>query len=161
MILSEDSYGKGFFKELTNRLKNEQIISKFHVSVNRFYGPCNIKLEKQLKVYFELREFSNIIIFVDADGKSIEEIKRRIEIHIERCYEGSVKIIILKYEIEDWLCISENIKIRCNKPSKILKETKKYKKCRLKQYVPKLNFKKLCEECETFNDFLSILQCFS
>ena len=55
MILCEDAYGRGFFKELTNRMKNEGLIPIFHVSVDRFYGACNTKLKRQVRaiVYTE------------------------------------------------------------------------------------------------------------
>jgi hypothetical protein len=158
LILSEDSYGKSFFSDLIKRLKDEGLISNFRLYVDRFYGPCNAKLERQLVTYREFKECDYFLIFQDSDGKPTTPIRERIEFHIDSSFSTSVKIIVLKCEIEDWLCLNEDIPIRNNKPSAILHQKQGYEKYRLKNYVPKLDIEKLRHICDTFAKFISFLE---
>jgi hypothetical protein len=153
MVLCEDTYGTEFFKELINRLKNEKFISAdMHVNAERFCGPCNTKLERQMKPMAMQRGYNFFMIVADADGKPVNEIKEKIKLHIPDNLKNKIHIVILEYEIEEWVCISLDMKID-NKPSKTLKHKFNYQKYKLKEYVPKLDFKKL-KKCNSFNDFL-------
>lgn len=161
IILCEDTYGKEFFKALVLRLKKEGLVSNFPIATDRFYGPCNNKLERQMKVFACLREFNSFIVFADADGKRQEKILKKIECHVERGLKPLTKIIIFKYEIEDWLCASKGICIKDDKPSNILKQKGGYEKYRLPDYAPRLDIEKLSKESKSFCDFLSFLQALS
>lgn len=158
MILCADTYGKSFFKKLTNRLKDEGLIPKFHICVDRFYGPCNPKMDRQMRVFAYLRQFSFFIIVVDADGRAQNKIRETIESHIGSELKASTITIVLDYEIEDWLCASGSICVKDNKPSIILKQIEGYEKFRLPDYVPKLDIEKLTKQCKSFCNFLKFLQ---
>jgi hypothetical protein len=161
MILCEDKYGVGFFKELTKRMKHENLIPNLHVSVAKFYGACNPKIERQMKAMAYLRNFDFFIIVVDADGKPERQLEEKIQYHISTKFTNSTRTVVLKYEIEDWLFISMGfphtlISVN-NKPSVILKEKKGYEKYKLKHNVPKLDFTRLIEECKSFCKFVECL----
>ena len=157
MILCTDTYGKRFFKKLTNRMKNEKLIPNYHVSVAKFYGPCNPKVDRQLRVFAFLRHFNSFIIVADADGKAQKKLQNAIESHISSKLKASTRTVILEYEIEDWLCVSEGICVKDNKPSIFLKQREGYEKYRLCDYVPKLNIERLTKECRSFCKFLECL----
>lgn len=158
MILCTDTHGKLFFTNLINKLKNDGIIPNHRICIERFNGPCSQKLERQLKVYAHLRKIDFAVIVVDADGKPQKEIEKMIEIHIPTELKTLTGIVVLKYEIEDWLCISRGISIENAKPSIILKQREGYEKYRLCDYVSKLKIKKLIEECESFCKFIEFLK---
>jgi hypothetical protein len=155
MVLCEDSYGTDFFKELINRLKSENMISDgLHVNTDRFYGPCNTKLKGQMKAITFQRGYNFFIIVADAHGKPANEIKSDIECHIPEDLKEITHMVILNYEIEEWICVSLNIKIN-DKPSNILRRRFGYEKYKLKDYVPKLNFKRL-KNYQSFNEFIKV-----
>lgn len=156
MVLCEDSYGVDFFKDLIERLKKENVISKgLHIDTERFYGPCNTKLTSQMKVMVLLRDYNFFVIIADADGNPIDDVKSQIECHVPRDLRNITRFVILQYEIEEWICKSLNIKIN-DKPSKILKHKFGYEKYKLRDYVPKLNFKRL-KNCESFSNFMNFI----
>lgn len=161
MILCEDKYGVEFFKELTNRMKCENLIPIFHISVAKFYGACNPKIERQMKAMAYQRNFNFFIIIVDADGKPERQLEERIGCHISNEFRDSTYTVVLEYEIEDWLFISRGFPRTLvginNKPSAILKQKEGYEKYRLKYKVPKLDFKRLIEECKSFCKFMTCL----
>jgi len=159
MVLCEDSYGTDFLKELINRLKSENIVpTGLHVNAERFYGPCNTKLERQIKPMAFQRGYNFFIIVADADGNPTEAVKKKIEYHVPNNFKDITRFVILNYEIEEWICISLNIEIN-DKPSNILKRKFNYEKYKLKGYVPKLDFKKL-KKCRSFCDFVKELRRF-
>ena len=158
MIICTDTYGKVFFKKLTNRLKNEKLIPNHRIYVERFNGPCSPKLERQLTIYACLREIDFVIIVADADGKPPTKIKKMIEVHIPAELKPSTGIVILEYEIEDWICISKGIRISDTKPSLILKQKEDYEKYKLCNYVSELKIGKLVSRCKSFYNFLKFLQ---
>lgn len=157
IILCADTYGKEFFKVLMVRLKEEGLVSNLPVAMDRFYGPCNSKLERQMKVFAYIRQFNSFLVFADADGKPQDKILENIECHVECGLKPATKIIIFRYEIEDWICTSKDICIKDDKPSHILKK-EGYEKYRLPDYAIKLNFQKLSKESKTFREFLRFLQ---
>jgi hypothetical protein len=156
MILSEDTHGARFFKELFNRMKNEHKVSKsLHANAERFFGPCNQKLERQMKPMSNDRGYNHFIIAADADGGSLDKLKNRIEIHVPNEMKVFTRYLVFTTEVEEWICISLGIRIN-DKPSVILRNRFEYEKFRLADYVQKLDFRKL-KKCPSFRDFAAYL----
>lgn len=157
VIFCEDKYGRGFFKELLNELKSQRLIST-HLAMNveKFYGPCNPKLERQLKLNAFQKNCDFFIVVVDADGRSLEEVREEVAQHVPRDLKEITCLVILDYEIEDWLCFSLGIRV-FEKPSRILRHKLGYEKYRLKSYVSKLDMPKLLN-CSSFGDFVNCLR---
>jgi len=156
VILCEDTYGKGFFKDLLNRLKSEGFVSThLGVNVEMFYGPCNSKLGRQLKIMAYQKNCDFFIVFVDADGGNQAEVRERVDEHVPNHLRNVTCLIVFEYEIEEWLCFNFGIRIN-DKPSVILKHRLGYEKYRLRSYVRKLDLHRLMK-CNTFHDFVNCL----
>jgi len=152
VILCEDKYGGGFFKELISRLKNENMVPRnLGTDVAKFYGPCNVKLERQLKAMM-MKRCRKFIIVVDADGGNIGIVRNRVVQHIPHDLLNITNVVVLDCEIEDWICISLGMKGN-NKSSVILKHRLDYRKHKLKTYVSKLNIERLMK-CSSFSQFI-------
>lgn len=153
-----DTYGKPFLEELTNRMKEEGLIEKFHISVTKFHGPCNQKLDRQIKVLQLQKSFNAFLVVADADGKPQDTIKEKIVSHFSDMPNAKVEVIIYKYEIEDWICESRGICVLGNKSADALKKVESYEKYRLPKYARTLNIDILRTNCESFKQFLCFLQ---
>lgn len=157
VIFCEDTYGKGFFKDLLDKLKKEGLVSThLGVDIEKFYGLCNPKLGRQLKVLAHQRNRNFFIIVVDADGGNRAEARTKVVDHVPNSLRNVTHFIIFKYEIEEWLCFSLGIRID-DKPSVILRHRLRYEKYRLRSYVPKLNLTRLMG-CSSFHDFVNYLR---
>lgn len=156
MVLSEDTHGAMFFKELFNRMKDEERISRsLHVNAERFFGPCNQKLERQMKPMLNERGYNFFIVAADADGEAIDKLRYRIEIHVPSKMKPITRYLVFTHEIEEWLCVSLGIKFSC-KPSSVLRHRLDYEKYRLADYVQKLDFEKLIKS-PSFRAFAGFL----
>lgn len=159
VIFCEDKYGVAFLKELTNRLKSNGLIrSNFGVNISKFYGACNAKLGRQLLAKSKHRN-CRFIILVDADGKNKRILRNRVEKHVPINLANNTNIVVLDFEIEDWICVSLGIGLNNinRKPSVLLKQRFGYEKNHLKSYLPKLDFQKLLQQCSSFCDFVNSL----
>lgn len=155
VILCEDKYGGGFFKELIKRLKSVNLVAtNLGVDVKKFYGPCNVKLERQL-LAISLKKRCVFIIVADADRRNIKDVESRITKHVPQCLRHNTRVVILDCEIEDWICVSLDMKGN-EKSAAILKHRLGYRKYRLKSYAPKLDLGKL-RKCRSFQDFINSL----
>jgi len=156
IILCEDKYGEPFFKELMNRLKSEGFVSRrLGVDVAKFYGACNVKLERQMKV-ISTRKVRSFIIMVDGDGQNPEAIKNRVNIHVPSDLMNITFLIVLDYEIEDWICAGLGLQID-DKSSVVLKHKLGYEKHHLKSYVQKLDIRRLMK-CTSFSFFIDCIK---
>jgi len=165
MIFTEDTYGRDFIKGLVSRLKIEGLIkSEIGVNVRRLAGICNSKMQRQIKAAAITHE--KIIVIADADGKPIQEIRKRILYHVPPDLQKIVRTIILRYEIEEWICISLGLHIT-KKPSieldEYIKKKEKdaksgYKKYMLPKFVETLNINRL-ENYNSFKEFINALSC--
>lgn len=155
-ILCEDSEGIPFFKELVRRLKDERLVANsMGVDVAKFYGACNGKVDKIIKA--TEHKYERIVIVSDCDGKPIDEVEPRITKHVPKEYTKAIRLVLLRYEIEDWLFVSDGKSIPTHaKPSKVLKDTESYEKHMLQKKVSILVFDKL-KKCESFTKFLDAL----
>jgi len=160
MIICEDRYGVGFFEQLANRLKNEGFIPGYlNVKAARFYGPCNTKLDRQIKALAYLSCFNFFLVVADADGESQQRVKERIEGHVPKELRNSCNTVVLRHEVEEWICYDKGIQID-DKPSIILKEKEGYEKYKLDSYVAKLDINRLRKGCVSFCDFIEcLLKC--
>jgi len=152
MIMTQDKYGVPFFRNFTNRLKDESLLPNVHINSSKFYGACNPKLSRQLIAFKYLRCYDYFIIVADADGGNIKTLCENILCHIPENFRDMTDIIIFKDEIEEWICYSDNIDYE-NKPSKMLREKKGYEKYKLPSYAFKLNILKLRSGCVSFCNF--------
>ena len=155
VILCEDKYGEPFLRELTNRLKTEGKISPaLGLDMLKFYGACNSKLEKQLRIKAS-EDTRHLIILVDSDGHDKVSLVARVRQHVPDDLAGITYIIVFDYEIEDWLCSGLGIAIN-GRTAQIMKKQFGYEKYQLPSYVPRLDFEKLMK-CESFRNFVGSL----
>jgi hypothetical protein len=155
VILCEDKYGGPFLRDLANLLKNSNVIShSLGVDTAKFYGACNVKLERQLIAKSRVRT-CRFIILVDADGRNKASLRSRVMQHVPPVLASNTRIVVLDYEIEDWICVSLGIRVN-SKPSVLLKQRFGYEKHRLKSYVLKLDIQRL-QKCGSFCDFVNSL----
>ena len=156
-IISEDDYGGAFLKNVILQLKNKKLAGNISVKGSKPMRPlCNFQLDRILKSFDG--SCDKIIIMLDSDGPENLE-KRRVNImrHVPDNLETPVEIILADYEIEEWICISKNLKWKQSKPSKELKNKKGYTKSSLPKYASELDFDKLQKNCKSFKAFLNAL----
>jgi len=151
-ILIEDEQGVLFFRELVHRLKNSNFIpSNLKIDVDAVIqgGPCNFKQTRVIKT--TVNSFNKVILIFDADGPDKIDLKRnQMKIHIPKDKSQLIDMIILDYEIEEWICKSLDISIG-DKPSieldkylkKISKGRKSYHKSDLHSFSKVIDFDKL------------------
>ncbi len=155
-IISEDDYGGAFLKNVIFQLKNKKLVGNISVKGSKPMRPlCNFKLDRILKSFDG--SCDKIIIMLDSDGPENLE-ARRINImrHVPDDLETPVEIILAEYEIEEWVCISKNLKCKHSKPSDELKK-EGYTKSSLPKYASELDFDKLQKNCKSFEAFLKAL----
>jgi hypothetical protein len=161
-VLCEDKYGVGFLEDLIQRMKNGHIIPIVPVSVTKFYGPCNPKTDKQLKVFAFMNNYDSFVVLADTDGNPQMEVRRRVIQHIPAELQDSTDLVLFDYEIEDWLLVNQGIPwtliSKSFKPSAFLKERTGYEKHRLRQHAQRLDIPKLKRQCRSFREFI---ECFN
>jgi len=66
-------------------------------------------------------DFDKIVVVVDADGPANrDEVFKRVDVHIVKEIKSKVDVIILDYELEEWICYSFGIQLGADKPFKAL-----------------------------------------
>jgi len=165
-IFSEDAHGREFFKRLVEKLKRQGVISSnISVNVNRLPGICYTKTKRVLKA---ASDFDRIIILVDADNPANKNtIFQKVSKHIPQDVANKTQVIVIDYEIEEWICQSLGINFGNQKPSealdiwcRITKGIKKgYKKSRIVQFVDDVanSANTLMQISRTFRDFINFL----
>ena len=98
-----------------------------------------------------------IIIIADADGRNAEKKKRDILRFVKNEDLVHVQVVLLNYEIEEWICYSESISFGNQKPSDVLKHRKNYTKNQLPKYAERLDCKKL-QSCNSFKRLAASLK---
>lgn len=157
-LIVEDLYGGPFFIDVIQRLKEANLVNKNLIIPKPKHLPadCNQKLDEILKMFDEMCD--KIIIIFDADDpQKYREKYDRAEGHIPHNMKTQVKIVLAEYEIEEWICISKNIRWMHSKPSEVLKKKFGYEKRDLPKYASKLDFDKLQKNCKSFKAFLKAL----
>ena len=121
-FLVEDTYGNEFIKRLFNKKRDEGLFSGKMTGARR--SPIGPKLAKIIKTQ---DKDVRIIILADADDRPIQAEETRISQYIQKERAQHVKIVLLTYEIEEWICYSMGFKID-DRPSKILERKIQHKK---------------------------------
>ncbi len=158
-LIVEDFYGVDFLKNVIERLKEANLVNKNLIIPKPKHLPadCNQKLDEILE--FIDNKVDRLIIVLDADGpRNFKGRYDRAQSHIPIGMKPRVKIILAEYEIEEWICISKNLKWKQSKPSEELKRNFGYEKYKLPSYASKLDFDKLQKNCKSFNAFLNALK---
>ncbi len=156
-IISEDDYGGLFLKNVIMQLKNKNLVGNISVKGSKPMRPlCNFKLDRILKSFDG--SCDKIIIMLDSDGpQNLEKRRANIKRHVPDDLETPVEIILTDYEIEEWICITKNLKWKNSKPSDELKNQYGYIKSSLPKYAAELDFDKLQRNCKSFKAFLNAL----
>lgn len=156
-IISEDDYGGAFLKNVILQLKNKKLVGNISVKGSKPMRPlCNFKLDRILKSFDG--SCDKIIIMLDSDGpEKLESRRTNIIRHVPDDLETPVEIILSEYEIEEWICISKNLKWKHSKPSEELKRNFGYEKYKLPKYASELDFDELQKNCKSFKAFLKAL----
>lgn len=98
---------------------------------------------------------------MDADGpERKDKIRGDIEMHLKhvpRNLREKVRLLIIDYEIEEWICVSEGLRFGKEKPSKVLEKEQGYEKWKLSRYVERLNFE-ILRNHPSFKEFLEFLK---
>ncbi len=156
-LIVEDSWGVPFFPIVIERLKAAKLVNKNLIIQKPKHAPadCNSKLDEILRMVDN--KCDRIIIVLDADGPQ-NYISRyeRAQSHVNNI-TTPVKIILAEYEIEEWICISKDLRWRHSKPSEELKDKFRYRKWSLPKYANELDFDKLRKNCKSFKEFLKAL----
>lgn len=157
-IISEDDYGGAFLKNIITQLKKKKMVGNITVKDSRPMRPlCNLKLDRILKA-FDL-SCDKIIIILDSDGpQNYESRYANVNRHVPTDLKTPVKIILADYEIEEWICISKDLKWKHSKPSDELKIKFGYLKSSLPKYASELDFDMLRNHCRSFDSFLKALR---
>lgn len=157
-LIVEDFYGVDFLKNVIERLKEANLVNKNLIIPKPKHLPadCNQKLDEILE--FIDNKVDRIIIVLDADDpRNFNDRYERAQSHIPNSMKTPVKIILAEYEIEEWICISKNLKWKHSKPSDELKRQFGYEKYKLPKYSAELDFDKLLRNCKSFKAFLNAL----
>ncbi|MCX9080753.1 MAG: hypothetical protein OIN83_00995 [Candidatus Methanoperedens sp.] len=156
-IISEDDYGGAFLKNVIIQLKNKKMVGNITVKASKPMRPlCNFQLDRILKAFDT--SCDKIIIILDSDDPQNHETRyENVKRHVPDDMKTTVEIILIDYEIEEWICISKNLKWKHSKPSGELKTKYGYEKWKLPKYADELDFDKLGKNCKSYNAFLNAL----
>lgn len=158
-LIVEDFYGVDFFKNVVELLKKANLVNKNLIIPKPKHLPadCNSKLNEILTMFDNT--YDRIIIVLDSDNpRNYKEKYERAQSHVPNSMKTPVKIVLTEYEIEEWICISKNLKWGHSKPSEELKNKLGYKKSSLPRYAYELDFDILRKKSKSFGAFLKALQ---
>ena len=144
-MVVEDSFGPDFITRLFKKKVNEGLL------VGRLVGvtPCLIGNKLRRKVNAAFLDVERVIILMDADGQPLDQQTKKIKQYLDDRHLDCISIILLDYEIEEWICYSQGIPIKNEKPSKILKIRQNYQKNHLPKFAERIDCKKLAS-CPSF-----------
>lgn len=151
-FIVDDYHGPSFIKKLFQKKLDEHIFTGKLLNVKRV-PPGSSKIQRIIKAVS--KKGIRIIILTDAEGLQPFEKKHKILQNIDSAYHKQIRIVLLCYEIEEWICYSNGFKIN-SKPSEILKTKLQYKKSNLPDYALKLDCDKL-RDCKSFEHLLNAI----
>jgi len=165
-LVVEDYYGRAFFKALIDRLVSEgylpQDLSVPRKNIRRLPGKCNVKLKRILAS--AAGEYRPIVLVLDAEGRPTNEVRRRMEQHVPPSCRGDVKIVVLDYCAEEWICIGLGIEFSDDPVGALRNWLRKrreasadYHKYMLAKFVPELDLERLIDRSRSFRAFLEAL----
>ena len=111
------------------------------------------KLSRIVQIAIDVAD--RVIILMNANGDSLDKKTEEIKRYLPMINLNRVHIVLLDYEIEEWICYSQGIPIN-GKPSEILYSRIKYRKERLPSYASKLDCEKL-KTCPSFRRLIDAL----
>ena len=141
----EDRFGPAFIIRFFKKKFDEGLLFGKLVGVES----CSIDNKLRRKVNASFTDADRVIVLMDADGQSHDKKTEKIKQYLDHKYLDCVRIVLLDHEIEEWICYSQGIPIREEKPSKILKHHQNYQKRHLPGFAEKLDCKKLTD-CPSF-----------
>jgi hypothetical protein len=157
-IISEDDYGGAFLKNVIVQLRSKKMVGNIVVKATKPMCPlCNFQLDRILKVFDN--SCDKIIIILDSDDpQNYKSRYANVKRHVPDGLKTPVEIILMDYEIEEWICISKDIKWKHHKPSEELKLKLKfgYIKSSLPKYAAELDFDKLRKNSKSFKYFIGV-----
>ncbi len=151
-IITEDAYGCGFFKGVVRRI-NPKI--KVRCNMAGAWDPKKVRI-------FLSTDADLVIDCLDADGQDTNKItndqydlfKKNVRNLSSTEILKKLKIVVFKYEVEEWIIFSNNMKLFGNKPSEVLWEKMKYEKLKLPQYASTIDLDALEQKgVESFIEF--------
>ena len=144
-LVVEDRFGPPFLKKLFKKKSDEGL---FSVRPKKIIKSA-IRNKMKRVVNAALLGVDRVIILMDADGQPHDQKINEIRRYLDARNLEQIDIVLLDYEIEEWICYSQEISIISDKPSKILRRTHNYRKNRLPQFAEKLDCQKLTN-CPSF-----------
>ena len=144
-FLVEDRFGPHFFEIFFRKKVSEGIFSGRLKRVRR----CSIGNKMTRIISANAGKVDRIIIIADADGGSLEDKRSDILRYVSKTDAEHVMVVLMNYEIEEWICYSEGIEFGSQKPSDVLKHRKNYRKQRLPCYADKMDCQRL-QGCKSF-----------
>ena len=102
LFLVEDYFGPAFFEKFFSKKIDEHIFSGKLEGVR--HAKLNGKIIKQIRA--NIGKVDRIIITADADGQDLATKNQDIIRFVDNEYTKYVKIVLLDYEIEEWICHS-------------------------------------------------------
>ncbi|RLI77770.1 hypothetical protein DRP04_10875 [Archaeoglobales archaeon] len=163
LIMTEDFYGKDFFRELINRLNTSGLVRKSpKIKLEWFPGKCNPKLGRKL---LSKSRLDKIIIVVDAEGDNKTQVKASVEKHVPQNLRQITRYVVFNYCIEEWICEGMGIQIGFQHPvdclNDYLRRTKgeDYEKYMLPDFAERIDVNILLTNNQEFKAFVNYLNC--
>lgn len=164
LILTEDFYGKDFFRYLIDRLTKEGYIKGRHrIKFEWLSRKCNPKITRKLLPKSHILD--KIIIVIDAEGGDKEQAKALVDRHIPSNLKPITRYIVFDYCIEEWICDGLGIRMSgyqhpVNCLNDHLRRTRgmDYEKSMLPDFVGEIDIKRLVNNNQEFREFLNSLR---
>ena len=145
------AFGSAFIKTVfTKKAAKGVFPGKLEKTKPVLIGP---KLSRIVQIAIDVAD--RVIILMNANGDSLDKKTEEIKRYLPMINLNRVHIVLLDYEIEEWICYSQEIPIN-GKPSEILYSRIKYRKERLPSYASKLDCEKL-KTCPSFRRLIDAL----
>ena len=106
-----------FFTKLFSKKFDEKLLSGKPVEVTS----CLLGNKLGRKVNAALLDVDRVLILMVADGQPPDRKTKTIKQYLDARYLDRISIVLLDYEIEEWICYSMGIPIKGEQPSNILK----------------------------------------
>jgi hypothetical protein len=169
-MITEDTYGCDFLKGVRDRLAEEgllrgkQSIQCHHMGILR-----NKDVGRMVKAALLDRGDDKVLIVVDADGRSREDVESDVVPFVRRGMRGGrtgkgnieelmgrVRLVVFAQEAEEWILASIGRTSVGRKPSDFLRMTRRYEKRELPKFVRSLDLGAL-KKMRSFKDFIEAL----
>jgi len=146
-LITEDYYALDLIEKIIRRIKSEGIIKQDVVLYKSESSKGKSKLLSKLhRLIAVMRDFCDkVLIFIDADGESVNEVRRRFRIKSSNTF-----LIVFDYEIEEWILPNTP------HPSRELKRRELYEKYMLPDYAEKVDLDKV-RNLRSFKEFINAL----